>query len=102
MITEYKRKSLAFGIPGLVLQIGCTALVRILTSKTGDHSAAPPEWITLLAIGSLVGLLLLIVGLRNYAKAKGYSAVLGLLGLLSLLGILILAVLPDKTKEKVK
>ena len=99
MITEYKRKSLAFGIPGLVLQIGCTALVRILAPKTGDQSAASQEWITLsLAIGSLIGLLLLIVGLRHYAKAKGYSAVLGLLGLLSLLGILILAVLPDKTK----
>jgi hypothetical protein len=99
MITEQKSKSLAFGIPGLSLQIGCMTLSRILAPKTGDHSAAPPEWIALsLAIGSLIGVLLLIVGLRYYAKAKGYNPEFGLLGLLSLLGILILAVLPDKTK----
>lgn len=99
MITEQKNKSMAFGIPGLFLQIVCMALSHILAANSGDHSAAPPEWIALsLAIGSLIGVLLLIVGLRHYAKAKGYSDAFGLFGLLSFLGILILAVLPDKTK----
>jgi hypothetical protein len=49
-------------------------------------------------IGSLVGLMPLIVGLRQFAKAKGYSDAYGFLGLLSLLGVLVMAVLPDKTK----
>ena len=94
MIIGYKRKSMAFGIPGLFLQIGCMTASRILAAKTGE-----PQWITMsLAIGSLIGLILLIVGLRHYAKAKGYSDAYGYLGLLSLLGVLIMAVLPDKTK----
>ncbi len=99
MNTEQKSKSLAFGIPGLVFQVGCMTLSGILAPKTGVHSAASPELITMsLAVGSLIGVILLIVGLRHYAKAKGYGPEYGFLGLLSLLGILILAVLPDKTK----
>ena len=99
MITEQKSKSLAFGIPGLFLQIGCITLMRILAPSTGNYSAALPDWITIsLAGGSLIGVILLIVGLRHYAKAKGYGLEYGFLGLLSLLGVLILAVLPDKTK----
>jgi hypothetical protein len=99
MNIEHKRKILALVIPGLFLQIGCMVLIRILAPNAGNRSAAPPEWISLsLAIGSLIGVLLVIVGLRYYAKAKGYSDVFGLLGLLSCVGVVILAVLPDKTK----
>jgi hypothetical protein len=99
MIIKYKHKGLAFGIPGLFLQIGCMTLSRIIAPTTGDPSAALPEWITRsLAVGSLIGVLLLIVGSRYYAKGKGYNATLGLLGLFSIFGILILAVLPDKVK----
>src|ERR1041385_9111044 len=99
MIAEYNRKSLALGVPGLLIQIGCTLLIRVLAPKSADHSDAPPEWIAfLLLAGTLIGAVLLIVGLGYYAKAKGYSGVLGLLELLSCLGLLILALLPDKMK----
>jgi hypothetical protein len=100
MIAEYNRKSLRLGVPGLLLQMGCTILIKMLAPKTRDHSGAPPEWVAyLLLAGTLAGVVLFIVGLCYYAKGKGYSGVLGLLGLLSCLGLLILAVLPDKTKS---
>ena len=99
MIAEYNRKSLALGIPGLLLQIACVLLSNLLTAKAKTGGNPPPESLALLlALGTLAGSVLLIVGLCFYAKAKGYSAVLGLLGLLSCIGLLILAVLPDKTK----
>jgi len=44
------------------------------------------------------GFLLLIWGLWNYAKGKGYKGVWGLLGLLSIFGFVILALFPDKKK----
>ena len=47
-----------------------------------------------------MGVILLIVGLCFYAKAKGYPAALGLLGLLSCIGLLILALMRDKTKAE--
>jgi hypothetical protein len=103
MNTEQKSKSLAFGIPGLLLQVGCMTLSRILAPKTGGHGATSPELITVsLAVGALIGVIFLIIGLRHYAKAKGYGPEYGLLGLLSLPGILILAMLPDKTKGQRK
>jgi hypothetical protein len=99
MITEQSSKGLVFGIPGLLLQIGCMTLSHTLASNAGAHIPAPPEWLALLSrVGSLIGVLLLIVGLRHYAKTKGYSDVFGLLGLLSLLGVFIMVALPDKTK----
>jgi hypothetical protein len=90
MNTEQKSKGMAFVIPGLLLEIGCLYARRI----TGE-----PQWLSLaFAAGSLVGLILLIIGLRQFAKSKGYSDAYDFLGLLSLLGVLITAVLPDKTK----
>jgi len=46
------------------------------------------------------GFLLLIWGLWNYAKGKGYKGVWGLLGLLSILGFMILVLFPDRKKDK--
>jgi hypothetical protein len=87
-ISEYNKKSLAFGIPGLLMQIGCPLLTM----------AVRGAWVgAALAIGTLVGFILVIVGLCYYAAAKGHSAVLGVLGIFSCLGLLILAALPDKT-----
>lgn len=99
MIAKYNRKSLALGIPGLVLQIGCIFTTNLIAAKAKSGGATLPDSLALLlAAGSLIGSLLFIVGLCYYAKAKGYSSVFGLLGLLSCIGLLILAVLPDKTK----
>ena len=41
-------------------------------------------------------IILLIIGLGYYAKAKGHSVYFGLLGLLSWLGIIVLIALRDK------
>ena len=46
------------------------------------------------------GFLLLIWGLWNYAKGKGYKGVWGLLGLFSVFGFIILALFPDKKKDE--
>ena len=48
------------------------------------------------------GFLLLIWGLWNYAKGKGYKGVWGLLGLLSIFGFAVLALFPDKKKAQNK
>ena len=102
MIAKYNRKSLALGIPGLLLQLGCLFTSNLIAAKAKSDGVAPSDSLTLLlAAGSLVGALLLIIGLGFYAKAKGHSVVWGLLGLLSCIGLLILAIMPDKTKGQV-
>jgi len=76
MIKKYNNMSLAFGIPGLIIQV-----YAVLNQ---------------LHIVSLVGGILLIIGLAYYAKAKSRHPAWGLLGLLSIIGIIIIALLPDK------
>jgi hypothetical protein len=99
MIAKYNRKSLMLGIPGLVLQIGCLFISNLIAAKAkSDGSVPSAALLGACSLGSIIGTILLIVGLCYYAKAKGHSAVFGLLGLLSCIGLLILAVLPDKTK----
>ncbi len=79
MIKKYNNISLAFGIPGLIVQtFGVISQITII---------------------SLVGAVLLIVGLGYYAKSKGRHPAWCLLGLLSILGIIILALLQDKSSE---
>jgi len=46
------------------------------------------------------GILLMMWGLWNYSKGKGYHGAWGLLGLLSIPGLIILALFPDRKKEK--
>ena len=95
MIPEYNSKSLAIGVPGLLMQIG-GAVARGVLIRSGTEVGPGLLWAT---VGvQLLGSVLLIIGLGYYAKAKGYSGVLGLLGLLSCIGLIILAVLPDKTR----
>jgi hypothetical protein len=100
MIPEYSRKSLAIGIPGLVLQILCYVVPDFFWNKSSAGSAGMPLWaIIASSVGLTVSSLLLVVGLGYYAKSKGYTGALGLLGLLSCVGLIIVAVLPDKTKK---
>jgi hypothetical protein len=99
MIPEYSRKSLAIGIPGLVLQILCYVGPDLLW-KSGAGLAGMPLWAMIASsVGVTVSSLLLIVGLGYYAKSKGYTGALGLLGVLSCVGLIIVAVLPDRTKK---
>ena len=76
MIRELNKKSLAYGIPGMLLQ-GCFIY--------------PPT-----ALLGIFGTVLLIIGLSYYARAKGYSGYFGLLGLLSWIGIIVLITLKDR------
>ena len=93
MISHYIRRSLAIGVPGLLLQI-----VPAL------HHGFPPhgEWLDeLIAMTAFAGSVMLVVGLcysGYYALAKGYSKWLGLLRLLSCIGLIVLACLPDRAK----
>jgi 4-amino-4-deoxy-L-arabinose transferase-like glycosyltransferase len=100
MIPEYSRKSLAIGIPGLVLQILCYEMPDFLWARSSYGLSGMPLWAAIASsAGITVSTILLIIGLGYYAKSKGYTGALGLLGLLSCVGLIIVAVLPDKTKK---
>jgi hypothetical protein len=101
MNPKYTRTSLIVGISGLTLQTVCYALVKVLAQRARDHLPVPPEWVAyLLVAGVLLGGILLILALCDFAKAKGYSGFVGLLlGLCSCLGLVVLVLLPDRTKS---
>jgi hypothetical protein len=99
MIAKYNRKSLVFGIPGILLQLGWLALIVFIGLQGGSHSKALPDWAAMMFGCSIIlGAILWLVGSCYYALAKGYSTAVGLLGIFSWIGLLILFVLPDKTK----
>ena len=77
--------SFLFGVPGLVLQIAGRFV------GDGDVLSGLP------LLMSLVGTVLLIVGLGYYAKAKGRHLAWGLMGLLSIIGLIVLACLKDRS-----
>jgi hypothetical protein len=79
MIQRLNRISLAWGIPGILLQ-------------NGGYFIRQP-------LVMVLGTVLLIVGLAYYAKAKGRSAAWCLMGFLSIIGLIVLACLKDRAKE---
>ena len=86
MIKKYNNMSFLYGVPGLVIQVAGGFM----------------EWGDMMIPGmgrlvALVGLVLFIVGLCYYAKAKGREATWGLMGLLSLIGLIVLACLKDRS-----
>lgn len=87
MDAQLNRKSLALGIPGIVLQIVGNVVVRM-----------QPDYALIGVVITLGGTVLLIAGLSYYAQAKGHSGWWGLMGFLSCLGLLVLALLPDRRK----
>jgi hypothetical protein len=94
VIAHYNNKSLVYGAPGLVLQIGCQMRMRAEPPRGGGD-------LVLCMFGSLVGTVLLFAGCSYYAKAKGRSFAWGLVALLSCFGLVILACLKDKTNHQV-
>jgi hypothetical protein len=102
VIAKYNRKSLAFGVPGLLLQIGSLIAIAILNYAAARNSAQPPaSWLTnLFSVGYYGGTILLFIGLCEYADAKGRNRLWASLGLLSVVGLVILACLSDKTKDR--
>jgi hypothetical protein len=103
VIAKYSRISLFLWAPGLLLQAICIVLMdRMAINALGQNSFPSPLLAVGLEGGILVGNILLIIGLSYYARAKGYTAYLGLVGVLSCLGLVILALLPDRTKSTPK
>ncbi|MFX0097767.1 MAG: hypothetical protein ACFE7E_08425 [Candidatus Hodarchaeota archaeon] len=76
MIAEYNRMSFCFGIPGIILQIA------------GQFVLGP--------LATLLGTVLLLVGIAYYAKAIGRSPAWCLLAFFSIIGLIILGFLEDK------
>src|SRR5262245_50128461 len=93
MIAHYNRRSLAFGIAGVTLQVASFG-GSILVNPRGEFAPA--------AFGAayLVGTGLLVCGLALYAKAKGRSALWAVFAILGFFGLLILAVLKDLTAKE--
>ena len=75
MIKKYNNLSLAWGVPGIILQV------------VGLFMNQP--------VIQLLGAVLLVVGLAYYAKAKGRHPAWCLMGFLSLIGLIVLACLSD-------
>ena len=90
MIAGENRKSLVFGVPGLILQI-LQIVAIVVPMLLGDN----PDMKALGIVPLLVGTALLTVGLVFYARAKGRHPAWGLMGLLSLIGLIVLACLKD-------
>lgn len=91
MIPEYNVKSLALGVPGLLLQIAANLL------DGSPHGYQPPLEHALAIIVSLMGTGLLLIGLAYYAKAKGRHPAWCLMAFLSLIGVIVLACLEDRS-----
>ncbi len=90
MIAKYHKRSFAFAVPGLILQIAC-ALVAALSAST----PAPVKFI--LSMASLAGYALFTIGTCYYAVAKGYHPLWGAIaGVLSCFGLFMVAILPDR------
>lgn len=90
MDKRLNRISLAWGVPGLLVQIAGV----ILRDTAATVGSLVLGWTVL-----LIGAAMLIVGLAYYAKAKGYHPAWGLLGLLSLIGFIVLGVMPDRQRR---
>ena len=83
MIARYNNISLAWGIPGIILQM------------VGQIMRTLPDPQVRGSLVLLVGTVLLLVGLAYYAKAKGRNPAWCLMAFLSLLGLIVLACLKD-------
>jgi hypothetical protein len=88
MDARLNRISLAWGIPGILIQLAGTFVCLFAE----DPCIAAVAW-----LASLAGTALLMVGLAYYARAKGRSPAWCLLGLLGVLGLIGLVVLKDKS-----
>lgn len=95
MDARLNRRSLALGIPGIILQAAGQFLPHIVGERPEHASAAVvgASWAMLITGGGL-----LILGLSWYAAAKGHSRAWGLMGLLSIIGLVVLLCLPDRLK----
>ncbi len=95
MDAAMNRKSLMFGVPGIVLQI----VGQVIMVGGGERAESPS--VVMFVAGFLIilgGTALLMWGLAWYAAAKGHHMAWGLMGFLSFIGLIVLACLPDRKK----
>lgn len=90
MDVKKNRLSLAYGIPGVSLQV--LGLFGGLLLEEVNPQLAPIVGLSL----SWLGVVLLIIGLGYYASAKGHHWAWGFMGLLSIIGLIVLGILPDR------
>jgi hypothetical protein len=96
MTTKFNRKSLAFAVPGLLVQWGSLIGYGLFSDR------AHAEWIAnLFLVGYFGGTILLAIGLAEYADCKGRDPGWAAFGTVSLLGLVILLCLEDKSKPKI-
>ena len=88
MIERFNRYSLAWGIPGAALQL--IAMAIFIAPDIGMSIALHPNFSGPTAV---IGTLMLIAGLANYARAKGRHSGWCALALLGIPGIVILVVI---------
>lgn len=93
MIRKYNNISLAFGAPGLVIQIGGYVMSQVSTD---------PMLALLGALISLAGTALLLVGLAFYAQAKARHPAWCLMGFASIVGLIVLACLKDRSGDSLR
>ena len=93
MNRSHHRTSLAWGIPGVLLQIAGNTLAAVAIFGYGKPEMGQ-------AVLFIAGLVCLMIGLVYYAKAKGRSPIWGLLGVFSIFGLIILACLKDLENEE--
>ena len=92
MIAKYNNKSLAYGLPGILLQFGG----KFLKESTSD-----PAMNVASSIIILLGFVLLLIGMIYYTKGKGRNPAWCLLAFLSIIGLIILACIKDKTRKRI-
>lgn len=91
MIAEYRDKAnICTGIAVLIfaaLYFGPQYMVGHISKEIASN---------LIFCALSIGGILWVLGTSYYAKAKGYSFVLGLLGLIGIVGLIVILVLPNK------
>jgi hypothetical protein len=96
MTTKFTRKSLAYCVPGLFLQLGSAGATAAL-----NYRNVPSEDVAaLLHVVYYGGTILLIIGLAEYADDKGRNRMWAAFGAVSLSGLAILIYLDDKSKDR--
>ena len=95
MIQRYQRASLTWGVPGAVLQV----LGGVIHAT--QHMWSPEGAVTTIGYPILIlGTLFLLMGLANYAKAKGRSTAWCLFALLGVLGWIVLTIVLSNLKDR--
>ena len=93
MIAKYNRRSLYWGVPGLLSSIVWPIMLGVWEEEAN---------VLVGAIVGLTGLVMLFIGFGYYAKAKEQHTAWAALALLPWIGIMGLALLPDRHQRSIE